>query len=104
MTDGVVIFCTCSAEDEAFSIGKSLVEAQLAACINVLPPLHSVYRWEGKVETAKEILLFIKTTRERFLDVRDRITQLHSYDTPEIIALPIEAGSDKYLGWLREQV
>ncbi len=104
MTNAVVIFCTCGGKSEALKIGNSLVEAQLAACVNVLPPLRSIYRWQGKVQTAKEVLLIIKTTRERFPAVRDRIAQLHSYDTPEIIALPIDAGADKYLDWLKEQV
>jgi periplasmic divalent cation tolerance protein len=104
MRDVVVIFCTCGTHDEALAIANSLVEARLAACVNVLPPVHSIYRWEGKLETAHEVLLIIKTTQERFPAVRDRITQLHTYDTPEIIAMPVVEGSDKYLDWLRDQV
>jgi len=104
MTDAVIIFCTCGTQDEAFAIGNALVEARLAACVNILPPVRSIYRWQGKVETAPEILLVIKATQGRFAAVRDRITQLHSNDTPEIIAVPVTDGSDKYLGWLREQV
>lgn len=99
-----MIFCTCGTHDEALAIANSLVEARLAACVNVLPPVHSIYRWEGKLETAHEVLLIIKTTQERFPAVRDRITQLHTYDTPEIIAMPVVEGSDKYLDWLRDQV
>jgi periplasmic divalent cation tolerance protein len=104
MTDVVMIFCTCGTREQALTIGDSLIEARLAACVNVLPPVHSIYRWQGKVETADEVLLIIKTTRERFPAVRDRIAQLHSYDTPEIIAVPVLDGSDKYLAWLRDQV
>lgn len=104
MTDIVMIFCMCGTHEEALSIGHSLVEARFAACVNVLPPVHSVYRWEGKIETADEVLLVIKTTQERFPAVRDRIAQLHTYDTPEIIAVAVVDGSDKYLAWLREQV
>jgi periplasmic divalent cation tolerance protein len=104
MTDIVMIFCTCGTHDQARTIGDSLVEARLAACVNVLPPVHSIYRWEGKVESAEEVLLIIKTTQERFPAVRDHITQLHTYDTPEIIAVPVLDGSDKYLAWLRDQV
>jgi uncharacterized protein involved in tolerance to divalent cations len=104
MTDAVIIFCTCGTHDEALTIANSLVEARLAACVNVLPPVQSIYHWQGKVETAHEVLLMIKTTHERFPAVRDRITQLHSYDTPEIVAMPIIDGSDKYLSWLRGQV
>jgi periplasmic divalent cation tolerance protein len=104
MADVVMIFCTCATSEQALTIGDSLIEARLAACVNVLPPVHSIYRWEGKVETADEVLLMIKTTRERFPAVRDRIAQLHTYDTPEIIAVPVLDGSDKYLAWLRDQV
>jgi periplasmic divalent cation tolerance protein len=104
MRDVVVIFCTCGTQDEALAIADSLVEARLAACVNILPPVHSIYRCQGKVETAHEFLLNIKTTQERFPAVRDRITQLHTYDTPEIIAMPVVEGSDKYLDWLRDQV
>lgn len=104
MTDAVIIFCTCGTTDEALTIAGSLVEARLAACVNVLPPVQSIYRWQGKVETAHEVLLVIKTTQEHFAAVKNRITQLHSYDTPEIIGMPIIDGSDKYLAWLRGQV
>jgi periplasmic divalent cation tolerance protein len=104
MTDVVMIFCSCGTHDEALAIGRSLIEARLAACVNVLPSIHSIYRWQGNVETAQEVLLVIKTTQERSSAVRDRITQLHTYDTPEIIAVPITEGSDKYLAWLRDQV
>jgi periplasmic divalent cation tolerance protein len=104
MTDAVIILCTCAKEGEALAIGNALIEARLAACVNLLPPIQSIYRWQGEVEIAEEILLIIKTTQERFPAVRDRIAQLHSYDTPEIIAIPVVNGSDKYLAWLREQV
>lgn len=104
MTDVVIIFCTCGTPDEALNIADSLIQAQLAACVNVLPPVQSIYRWQGKVETAHEVLLIIKTIQERFTAVKDRITQLHSYDTPEIVGVPVIDGSDKYLDWLRAQV
>jgi periplasmic divalent cation tolerance protein len=102
MTDAVIVLCTCSSETEANHIAGALVDARLAACVNILPsPIQSIYRWKGKVEEAQEILLLIKTTQERFPALRDRIAELHSYETPEIIALPIWAGSEKYLAWLR---
>jgi periplasmic divalent cation tolerance protein len=104
MTDAVIILCTCGNQDEALAIGNALIDARLAACVNLLPPVQSIYRWHGKVENAQEILLIIKTTEEHFPTVRDRITELHSYDTPEIIAIPVTNGSDKYLAWLRDQV
>jgi periplasmic divalent cation tolerance protein len=97
MTDAVIIFCTCGTHDEALTIANSLIEARLAACVNVLPPVQSIYRWQGKIETAQEVLLIIKTTQERFSAVRDRITQLHTYDTPEIVAIPVVDGLDSIL-------
>ena len=102
--DAIVIFCTCEHQEQALHIANELVEARLAACVNVLPPIQSIYRWQDKVENAQEILLLVKTSTARFAAVRDRILSLHSYDTPEIIAVPIAAGSDKYLTWLREQL
>jgi periplasmic divalent cation tolerance protein len=104
MTDAVVVFCTCENQSQARHIAEALLEARLAACVNVLSPLQSIYRWHGKVERAEETLLLIKTTRDRFAALRDRIGDLHTYETPEIIALPIADGSEKYLSWLREQV
>jgi periplasmic divalent cation tolerance protein len=104
MTDVLIILCTCGAKEDALAIGNALVDARLAACVNLLPPVQSIYRWQDKVENAQEILLIVKTTEERFPAVRDRINQLHTYDTPEIIAIPVVNGSDKYLAWLREQV
>src|SRR5690242_12940926 len=104
MTDALVVFCTCENELQARHIADSLVEGRLAACVNILPPLQSIYRWQGKVERAEETLLLVKTTRDRFSALRDRIGELHTYETPEIIALPVADGSEKYLAWLREQV
>jgi periplasmic divalent cation tolerance protein len=100
----VLALCTCGSNEEASRIANTLVEARLAACVNILSPVQSIYRWQGRVETAAEILLLIKTTDERFPALQQRISELHSYETPEIIAVPIVAGLDKYLTWLREQV
>jgi periplasmic divalent cation tolerance protein len=104
MTDAIIALCTCGNREEAARIAHALVEERLAACVNVLPEIESVYRWQGKIEVAREVLLIIKTTEPRFPELRDRIAGLHSYDVPEIVAFPIAAGADKYLGWLREQV
>lgn len=100
----LIVFCTCESPAQGRQIAEALVEARLAACVNILPPLQSIYRWQGKIESAEEVLLLIKSTRDRFAALQERIQQLHSYDTPEIIAVPITAGSEKYLGWLGEQV
>ena len=100
----MVVLCTCESRQQALTIAEALVDSRMAACVNVLPGIHSVYRWQGNVETAAEVLLLIKTTQECFAAMRDLIGELHSYDTPEIIALPVVEGSEKYLSWLREQV
>jgi periplasmic divalent cation tolerance protein len=104
MSDAVVIFCTCRDKDEARRIARDLVEARFAACVNIVPSVESIYRWQGDVEAAEEALLVIKTVRERLPGLQERILHLHSYDTPEIIALPVAEGLEKYLAWLRESV
>lgn len=104
MSDAVIVFCTCENHAQAMQIAEALVNARLAACVNLLPPVQSIYRWQGKVETAAEVLLLIKTTRDQFPALEERIQQLHTYDTPEIIAVPIIEGSEKYLSWLCAQV
>lgn len=100
----ILVFCACENPPQAIQIAEALVNARLAACVNILPSVHSIYRWQGKLETAEEVLLLIKTTGEHFPSLEDRIRELHTYDTPEIVAVPITAGSEKYLSWLREQV
>jgi len=89
---------------EAQRIAHAVVSERLAACVNILPAIQSVYRWQEKIESAEEVLMLMKTTQERFPALRDRIVQLHSYDTPEIVALTIAAGTEKYLAWLGSQV
>ena len=103
MTDKIVVMVTCKSQAEAKKIARAVVKARLAACANVLGgPVESIYRWKGKVETAKEVLVLIKSTRKRFSALEREIRRLHSYDTPEIIALPIVAGSRAYLRWVEE--
>jgi periplasmic divalent cation tolerance protein len=105
MAPSVVVFVTCSSAAEARRIARSVVESRLAACANLLPgSVESVYRWKGRVERAKERLLLIKTTRRKFPALRDAIRRLHSYDVPEIIALPIVAGLPAYLAWIEDSV
>jgi periplasmic divalent cation tolerance protein len=103
--DKMVVLVTCRSIREANRIACALVESRLAACGNILQsPVRSVYRWKEKVETAKEFLLVIKTSRPRFPKLQAEIQRLHSYEVPEIIALPISAGSRGYLSWLGESV
>ncbi|HYN15478.1 MAG TPA: divalent-cation tolerance protein CutA [Terriglobales bacterium] len=104
MTDKRIVLSTAGSEEESRKIAHALVERRLAACVNVVGPIHSVYRWKGAVESAPEYLLIIKTTAEAFPRVRDAIRELHSYELPECILLPIEAGSEDYLKWIGESV
>ena len=100
-TSVIIVLTNCGSPKEARRIAKALVERRLAACVNAITaPVDSVYRWKGKIETAKEYLLLIKTSRTRFAAVEREIRELHSYEVPEIIALPILAGSRDYLSWL----
>ncbi len=103
-SDYVVIFCTASAETEAEAIASALTEEKLAACVQILPSINSFYRWEGRVHNDREYLMMIKTVSQNLEAVKSRIIELHSYDVPEIIALPVAGGSEKYLGWIRSSV
>lgn len=105
MTDKVVVLVTCGSAKEARRIAKAVVERRLAACVNILDAhLHSIYRWKGRIESAKEFLLVMKTSRRRFAVLQKKIQELHSYDVPEIIALPIIAGAHDYLRWIADSV
>jgi periplasmic divalent cation tolerance protein len=102
MTDARVVLTTAGSHEEAQKIARELVDRRLAACVNVIPQIESVYRWEGKVETATEWLLIIKTQAGAFEKLRDTIKELHSYDVPECIMLGIADGSAEYLNWILE--
>jgi periplasmic divalent cation tolerance protein len=102
VSDPIVVLVTCGSEEEASKIGRSLVEEHLAACVNIISPVRSIYRWEGKVCDEKEWLLIIKTRSQRFEVLEKRIKALHSYSVPEIISLPIQEGAASYLDWLTE--
>ena len=104
MTDKRIVLSTAGSQDEARKLAHHLVEHQLAACVNIVPQIESIYRWQGKVESSQEWLLLIKTTAERFPAVRDAIRELHSYDLPECVTLTIEDGSPDYLKWLADSV
>lgn len=97
----VVVLMTAANGEEAVRLADLLIGAHLAACVQILPQMESVYRWQGKIERQPEILLLAKTTRSKFDELEREVRALHSYDTPEIIALPIVAGSAPYLEWLR---
>lgn len=103
MVDALVVFITVPDRAEADRIADTLVGERLAACVNILGPIRSVYRWEGKVAHDEELLLVIKTTRPRYAALEARVLEIHPYQTPEVIALPIEQGSAAYLGWIRTE-
>ena len=104
MTDKVVIMVTAASRRECRKIARHLVEARLAACVNITQPIESIYRWEGKVAEEKEFLMLIKSTRDLFPKIKTEIGRIHSYHTPEIICLPIIDGSRNYLEWISESV
>ena len=98
--DPIVVFMTAANGEEATRLADLLVGAHLAACVQILPEMESVYRWEGKIERQSETLLIVKTTTAKFADLEREVRALHSYDTPEIVAVPMVAGSSPYLAWL----
>lgn len=100
--DPIVVLITAPNREEAIRLADMLVGAHLAACVQILPEMESVYRWKGKIEREPEILLLVKTTRARFEEIDREVRALHSYETPEIVALPIVAGSKAYLDWLED--
>lgn len=103
MTDYISVFITASGEEEAAQIAKALVEARLAACVNIAGNIRSIYRWQGKIEDESEFLMIAKTKTELFDGLREKVKELHSYSVPEIIAIPIIKASNDYLNWLKEE-
>ncbi len=95
-----VVLVTTGSEAEAETIATALLEERLAACVNILSPVRSLYRWQGKIADDREWLLVIKTRAERFAAVESRVRSLHSYEVPEVISLPLLAGSADYLDWI----
>ena len=104
MAEGIVVFVTASSEEEAAKIGAALVDEKLAACCNIFHGVTSIFRWKDEICREKEILLILKSTAPHFEALSKRVQELHSYEVPEVIALPITHGSDAYMKWLQEQV
>lgn len=98
--DYLLVLCTCPDRPSAETLAESVVRRHLAACVNLLPGVESVYRWEGKIERGGEVLLLIKTEKQAYARLQDHIQRHHPYQVPEIIALPITAGSTGYLQWV----
>ncbi len=104
MTDYIVVFVTAASEKEGERIAQALLKERLAACVNIVPGLKSVFRWKGKISTEEEVLLLIKTKDTLFEKLKKRVIELHSYEVPEVIALGILAGNEKYLDWLKKEM
>lgn len=100
-TGNIVVLSTCSGNEEAEKLARLLLEERLAACVNIVPGLRSFYRWKGAIESAGECLLIVKSSRELFDRLRAALEKAHSYEVPEVLALPVVDGSDQYLDWLQ---
>lgn len=103
MSDVLIVYCTLPDDERADQVARALVDERLVACVNVLPGVRSFYRWEGKVCDDPERLALIKTTAARFEAMKARLLELHPYDVPEVIAVPVDRGSDAYLDWVRSE-
>ena len=104
MTDKIVVLTTCDSEKHGVQVARHLVELRLAACVSILPKARSIYRWQEKIEEAGEWVLLIKSRRDLFAALRAEIQKIHTYDVPEVIAIPVVDGSEAYLGWLDGQL
>ena len=104
MTDKIVVFSTCDSEEQAGRIARELVEQKLAACVNILPGARSIYRWKGQVEDSSEWLLIIKSRRDLMDKLRAAIGKIHTYEVPELLAVPVVDGSETYLEWLDREL
>ena len=100
----IVVFVTCTSKKEALAIAKKLLNEKLIACANIIEGVSSLFWWKGKVDKARETLVIIKTARKNFNKIKRRIKRLHSYEVPEIVALPIASGENSYLKWIDKSI
>ena len=100
----IVVFMTAANREEARRLAEMLVDRRLAACVQIMPEMESVYRWQGKIERQTEVLLLAKTVSAKFVELEAEVRRVHSYETPEIVAFPLTAGSRPYLEWLNASV
>lgn len=101
MTDKILVLTTCAAEADAERLARALLDARLAACVNVVPGVRSFYHWKGDIESAAEFMLIVKTSRDLFPALCVEVEKLHPYEVPELLALPVLAGAENYLSWLQ---
>jgi periplasmic divalent cation tolerance protein len=104
VTDKIVVFTTCKSQEHGAQLARHVVEHRLAACATILPGAHSFYHWQDEVQNAPECLVMIKSRRDLFPKLREAIEELHTYETPELIALPVVDGSDAYLKWIDREL
>ena len=104
MTDKIVVLSTFASAEEARRVARALVEKKLAACVSVVPGIRSVYRWEDAIVDEEEVLLVIKSSRALIQELTDEIERLHSYEVPEVIALPVVEGAERYLAWMNREL
>jgi periplasmic divalent cation tolerance protein len=104
MTDKIVVLSACDSEEQATRLARHLVELRLAACVNIVAGARSVYRWKGAMEEAAEWILVIKSRRDLFSSLRSEIAKIHSYEVPELLALPVVEGAESYLAWMDREL
>ena len=104
MTDKIVVLSTCATEEEGEKLARLLIEERLAACVNVIPRMRSFYWWQGSIESSAECLLVVKSSRALFDSVKSALASAHSYEVPEVLALPIVDGSENYMNWLESNI
>ena len=104
MTDKIVVLSTCASAEEAERLARRVIDERLAACVNVLSPVRSFYRWKGEIEDSAEWLLIIKSTRDKFDALRAALESAHTYEVPEVIAIPVVEGSPNYLAWIDREL
>jgi periplasmic divalent cation tolerance protein len=102
--DAIMVFMTAANREEAVRLAEMMVADRLAACVQILPEMESIYRWQGKIERQQEVLVIAKTAASKFEELEREVRAIHSYDTPEIVALPLTAGSSPYLEWLKQSI
>ncbi len=99
----IIVYITAGTLDEAKRIGRELVERRLAACVNIVGGVTSIYRWRGRIEESGEHLLVVKTVKSKYRELEENVRRLHSYEVPEIIAVPVEEGYERYIKWVVEE-
>lgn len=103
MTEYIIVFITSPNEKESAGIAHTLVGERLAACVNIIQPVRSIYRWQGRIEDEQEVLMIVKTKKTLFEPLQARVKELHSYSVPEIISFPLTEGNEAYLNWLGQE-